>query len=870
MLGDIYDKKYQYELILYHPGTEQPISYLTYAYNITYKPQFAAIDELSFNLSYYIDDHAGQEVNSNYQLIKGDYLVLLNTKINEDIVEQQFFVVDSITDDGGDTDIKTINCLSRERTFKEKNVRGFKDVRKLYDPDNSFDYDDYTKGGILNYIIEEKLKNNWTVDYISPSLLNKYRSFDISDTDVLEVIRQIEQQYLCIFLYDTVNKKISIKYIDEIGENKGLFIDEKNYLNKINKNIDNKNIKTRLYIYGKNDATIAGINPTGQIYIDDFRYYRNLDYMNQPLLDAFNTYETLISSKTIQYESYQEELNTLREEMNDLKNNIITGLSVKLNDLVVYQSNEDYCIRYTTTPDGHDYTYWHNMIVAKTQEISNKQGEITAKQSQIDILIENIKNLQIQLSYESNFSDIQIKKIHEYIKEDSLTIDTNDERELYTFSKKILEKKAIPPIEFSVDIIDFLDSVEEQHSWRKLVLGDLINLSYEKLSTGEMELRLIGYTHCPDNATLTLQFSNKDYSNSEFDYYNDVIKRAYASAVTMDVERDGYNQYGEDSDSILRDGDTINTNTNTIILGDGSILDRRGQFMRDHDNALGQMRVVGSRIVFTNDNWNTISVGISSSGIVTSSLFTMTNTGGTVEINDNAIIATNMDFTLTNGVNTIYMNPNDGFKIKRYGVNQFYIDTDGNTTLDGKLKVTDNGIIQMSAYRDTFGGVVKVYNAAGMLNAKLGVQSGVAGNIGGTLVLYLNAPYDTGNLIPYQRVEMGISSEGYGGLTLRDESGNPRVGILAYSYDPRIGISDTNGVFVSSLSKTKIGFSDNEGNYSTYLSTNEGKINSEIIATQTWVNSQGYASASHTHSEFVTGDELYSVIEDHISQYHSS
>ena len=144
----------------------------------------------------------------------------------------------------------------------------------------------------------------------------------------------------------------------------------------------------------------------------------------------------------------------------------------------------------------------------------------------------------------------------------------------------------------------------------------------------------------------------------------------------------------------------------------------------------------------------------------------------------------------------------------------------------------------MEVFKDAYGGVIKVYDTGGLLNAKLGVESGLTGNIGGTLVLYLDAPYDTGNLIPFQRVEMGITSAGDGGATYRDALGRPRIGLDADSNNPIIGVANA------------------EGNYISYLTPNAGYIGGVSIATMTEIaNLYDFAA---------------NLIQNHIKYYHSS
>lgn len=177
---------------------------------------------------------------------------------------------------------------------------------------------------------------------------------------------------------------------------------------------------------------------------------------------------------------------------------------------------------------------------------------------------------------------------------------------------------------------------------------------------------------------------------------------------------------------------------------------------------------------------------------------------------------------LTNDTNSILIDPNVGFKIiKSNNVDAFYVDTDGNVIHDGKQLVTYDGKILIQNWKNARGGVSSIYDNNGMLNVKIGSESGSTDNVGGTFILYSDSPYDDAEKSkPYRRVEAGIDKTHNAGLLiLRDMNGKQRVGIYA---------EDT-------ADSAIIGLFDVDGNAVTYLTETTGKINNETIATQEWV-----------------------------------
>jgi hypothetical protein len=134
-----------------------------------------------------------------------------------------------------------------------------------------------------------------------------------------------------------------------------------------------------------------------------------------------------------------------------------------------------------------------------------------------------------------------------------------------------------------------------------------------------------------------------------------------------------------------------------------------------------------------------------------------------------------------------------------------YLDSGGNEVLDGKLQLTDSGNNLMIAFKDTKGGVVKLYDTGGLLNVKIGVESGAESNTGGTLILYLDSPYDTApDADVYQRVGIGIRSDYKAGcFNLIDDNTKVRVsGTADSAIGPYIGVRNSAEELISYITET--------------------------------------------------------------------
>ncbi|WP_278382328.1 phage tail spike protein [Clostridium tyrobutyricum] len=120
----------------------------------------------------------------------------------------------------------------------------------------------------------------------------------------------------------------------------------------------------------------------------------------------------------------------------------------------------------------------------------------------------------------------------------------------------------------------------------------------------------------------------------------------------------------------------------------------------------------------------------------------------------------------------ILINGQEGFRITKDGVQKFYIDTDGNVTLDGIQKITKNGNVIMENTYNAYGGLNNIYDTNGNLVMKLGVEAGTGANTGATLI-----GYNKDSSKP--RFKLGIARDGdFGALELLDTNGE--VGAVLY------------------------------------------------------------------------------------------
>jgi len=693
------------------------ISELGNAYNIVYDHYFAEIDELTFSIPYYILSNNHDRIkNPNYDLLKGDFMIDLNG--------MYYFIIDDVSEVDNEGELhKEVHCYSREYELVDKKIRGYKfDARKIYvDPlsgDPMKDDDDFY-WGILNYI---ETLTTWRVDYVNSSLLDIYRGFDISDDNLISIIQQLQTKFDCLFQFDTVNKEFSVYKLDELGQNKGLYISDENYIQSLTKNIKHDEIKTRLYLYGKDNISVEDLNLTGQPYVENFDFYKTTEYMSQDLIDELDDYETFLGTKESEFAGYLSDLDTYESQLGTKQDELVALQE----ELAVIQQDIDIAIS-----NGDPISSLNDDKDAKELEISNKQDEIDLVQADIDATNLDISNLRDEIDASTYFTTAQLEELDPFIKyqtysDSSYIEETKDE--LLEYGLEMLNQISQPSYEFDIDSVDFLSVLEAQHDWEKLVVGDIVNLKHTKINDMIVEVRLVHYEYSVNDKELVLEFSNRNNINDPYTYNRDLLKKLAATSTSVDFSKYGWDEAPEAKSAIDSYIDSeLDLARQTIIQGSDQspILDDRGLWLRkrnpDGTYQPEQIRAVNNVIALTEDNWDTVSTALTPEGLVAEKVFG--TLGAFVEVQANSVVVGDggellsddvlgegilrEDVDYTNGVRIdstdgivvtrsdelvqTIMNATDGIKIESRALDtdpwndKFYVDTSGDLQLSGNI-----------------------------------------------------------------------------------------------------------------------------------------------------------------------------------------
>ncbi|MCT4597463.1 MAG: phage tail protein [Vallitalea sp.] len=631
-----------------------PIQGITGAYNKEITKRFSSVDEIRFQID---------KSNDEYDLIKGDFVLLVEFNGNK-----QYFIIKECEETiRKKTAIKNVVAYSYEYIFSNKLVRSWKEGQQ------PLSY-------MMSYVISQF--PSWKLGITEPELMLIERTMEVSEQTILEFLIDIQKKYLCIFEFDTVNRTINIRNLENIGKNKGFVLSERNYANSIDIKPNFQEVVTRLKCYGKDNMTINGLNPTGQSYIETYAYYmagfsrkKNLDdtytitghsdYMSDGLCNALTDYKELIKSKEDMLKIKYKELSNLQDEMNKLlycPEDDNKGLNVLKEQLKGIQLQIDALIR----QGENDLSVLKSQETSIKNKITSKQKQVNTKQSSIDAKKKEVSDLKKLMKIENNLTEEQIKELDMFTREKTWADSSYfNEKDLYEEGQNILLRLAQPSIKFSVDVVNYLRCIDSSEDWEYVTtgLGDIVKIEADTLNL-TFDARLVEYTYSETDNEIDMNFSNKSSLDDPSIYLKDLLKESISTSTTINMEKTKYGLYDKERSkfSDYLDG-LLDLSKKRAFAGINQevVIDERGILLTDTKDIDRQVKLIGDLIAFTNDGWNTSGTAISSEGVIGEAIYgkviagsnlSIENTSGSFKVNADGVTIRGASLNIIDGLPT--------------------------------------------------------------------------------------------------------------------------------------------------------------------------------------------------------------------------
>ncbi len=704
----------------------QRIERLTHITELSGTFKVSNLNSIQFSVPPTIQDEQTKEYITNpvYNLMKNKYIIQYEYNGFKD-----YLVIDNISKQSNESDKLVVTAESLATELNKKTVGKIEFLASTIQ-------DMMTKVLALHAPL-------WKVGIIDDKLKNVKRELQSDQSTVTSVIDEINILFDSVVVFDNKNRTISFLHKDNVGYNRGLKINESNYLKSFEDSIVSKDVLTRLYLYGKEGLTINGVNPAGTEYIEDFSYFihpfkRNekkevishSNYMSDELCHALLDYEDYFNSKKEEAETLTKDYENLLNEQapQDLKLRELTALTQRLQDRVdllkpkgeyidfglnnekfyvnLEQSsyyilmlkntgtltnvkfqgktfnlpNNEWTYIKIDTKDITDATKYNNQLKYSVNltGVSPQIYAVLSRSSLSDYEETDNKKIEEKYNYVKAKEDMEYqtgivntlnKRLSDLEKQkQSLIASMNPktylsdklyrERELFIYSgtwseenhtdAKALLEDGIKHLknqiklnrEITIDIVNFVQSLEDQHNWSKLKVGDIVVFSNkifgEKIKSYIIEMQI---NHESNEITLTLS------DVIDFKDINTIISERLASTVSTSNQVDLHkNQIRNQDEKLQRlngllDGEW-DANDKRVIAGGRTVeIGKQGIKNLSETNPDRRIEMINGVISSTKNDGNSYEILADSNGLKADSLKGKVKLDEvTVENEDNSIV----------------------------------------------------------------------------------------------------------------------------------------------------------------------------------------------------------------------------------------
>ncbi|MGM7720484.1 phage tail spike protein [Metabacillus sp. Hm71] len=222
--------------------------------NPSLKLSLGTLNEISFTIPYKVERNHILVDNEIVNIIRNRYLL----KVKWSNVTE-WFIINELSDSvDGSSEGLTVHAFSLGHELADKLISQLSNDTPV------------TPQTILTDALSS---TNWSIGTIDERIVNKHRSFDVSETTVLDFLSTIADTYGVILVFDSENRKISLVHPDNYKINRGIRISDGQYLQSLTRTSNSDDMTTRLTVSGEDGLGINSVNPTGAGYIESFAYF---------------------------------------------------------------------------------------------------------------------------------------------------------------------------------------------------------------------------------------------------------------------------------------------------------------------------------------------------------------------------------------------------------------------------------------------------------------------------------------------------------------------------------------------------------------------------------------------------------------------
>lgn len=457
----------------------------------------------------------------------------------------------------------------------------------------------------------------------------KFISVEATNENILTFMEAMQEQFECIFEYDTINKIINCYSKKNIGQDKPI---ELSYdTNVISLEITpSSEVPNCLEVESSNDIGISDVNIYGGEKIWNYGYYIENNLLTDEIVEALKKYDKLLELKQAEYITLKDSSTALYSKRTKYESEI---------------SSIEYRIKYYTnlltafiSADETDSVQQEN-IKRQIEELEVKLNdcirERLAINEQIIKIEDNMKTISNEIKRESAelngkkiFTELDLEILDECeycsIYEDDYYVTSYG---LYENAKKVLEEMIKPEVEFDIECGNLVKLIRNKiHNI--VELGSFFMVNNEELQElGQDKVRFIGYTLIPkENKISNTTFTNKEFKTELLNIASNVGRKTTKSANTINTWQSIVEDAMLSNDfvgELVSNGlnlatSNINARTSRNLLDFGEY----GAFFKDaNDPTNGNQVYIGNNIIaISTDGFKSSEISMTGDGLIAKTL----------------------------------------------------------------------------------------------------------------------------------------------------------------------------------------------------------------------------------------------------------
>lgn len=309
---------------------------------------------------------------------------------------------------------ETGNGIEKRKSCKAYSLEYDFNFKKIYIPDGTYCFwNPASSSDTILSIVLEKMPD-WSVGTVDAALIGRYRTFDTVESNAYEfMMNTLQTTYNCLFVFDTINKKINVIDVDKDVSTLPVYMSYDNIVKEVETADLSDEVVTALAGYGADDLSIRTVNPNGTDYIYNLDYFIDRDELPEDLAAKWQLYK-----QNIEY--YQPLFMNLYIDLR-AKTALYLAEQTKLielqNDYTAHQ-------KALTGTEANTATYKQlksEMDELETKKIPAQKIAATDAYENYEASMEAIQNVKLICALSSVFTAEDLARLNIYFREDSIT-----------------------------------------------------------------------------------------------------------------------------------------------------------------------------------------------------------------------------------------------------------------------------------------------------------------------------------------------------------------------------------------------------------------------------------------------------------------